>query len=125
MGKLTKPDNLTDKQWAFVLEYPKDWNATQAAIRAGYSKNTASEIGYENLTKPQIREALQAAYEAATMSLEEALAGISKIARDEDNDLQARLRAYEMIGRRNAAFTDKIQGEQITHIIVDVQENDE
>ena len=48
-------DPLTNKQRAFVLEYVKDWNATQAAIRAGYSADTARSIGHENLTKPDIR----------------------------------------------------------------------
>lgn len=54
-------DKLTDKQRLFVAEYLTDLNATQAAIRAGYSENTATEIGYENLTKPHIAEAIQEA----------------------------------------------------------------
>ena len=45
---------LTPKQELFCLEYIVDLNATQAAIRAGYSKKTAKEMGYENLTKPHI-----------------------------------------------------------------------
>jgi phage terminase small subunit len=49
---------LTPKQKAFVNEYVIDKNATQAAIRAGYSKKTAKEIGYEHLTKPHIRQAV-------------------------------------------------------------------
>lgn len=49
----------SDKQAAFVREYVKDWNATQAAIRAGYSEATAKEIGYENLTKPHIKAAIE------------------------------------------------------------------
>jgi phage terminase small subunit len=48
-------DKLTDKQLRFVEEYMKDMNSTQAAIRAGYSPNAAKEIGYENLTKPHIK----------------------------------------------------------------------
>ncbi len=51
---------LTPKQQRFVDEYLVDLNATQAAIRAGYSKKTASEIGAENLTKPQVAEAVAA-----------------------------------------------------------------
>ncbi|MBD8129038.1 terminase small subunit [Pantoea agglomerans] len=47
---------LTDKQELFAREYLKDLNATQAAIRAGYSEKTAKEAGYENLTKPHILE---------------------------------------------------------------------
>lgn len=53
--------DLTAKQQRFVEEYLVDLNATQAAIRAGYSQDTASEIGYENLRKPQIAEAIQLA----------------------------------------------------------------
>lgn len=45
---------LTGKQAAFVEEYCKSWNATQAAIKAGYSEHTARSIGHENLTKPAI-----------------------------------------------------------------------
>lgn len=45
---------LTEKQKRFVAEYLVDLNATQAAIRAGYSAKTAEVIGYENLRKPQI-----------------------------------------------------------------------
>ncbi|MFD1165208.1 terminase small subunit [Sphingobacterium daejeonense] len=50
---------LTDKQQRFVEEYMVDLNATQAAIRAGYSQNTAHSIGAENLIKPEIQEAIQ------------------------------------------------------------------
>lgn len=48
--------DLTPKQEAFCEEYMIDLNATQAAIRAGYSENTASEMGYENLNKPHLAE---------------------------------------------------------------------
>ncbi len=47
---------LTNKQRLFVQEYLIDLNATQAAIRAGYSVQTAAEIGCENLTKPNIQQ---------------------------------------------------------------------
>lgn len=49
---------LTPKQQRFVDEYLIDLNATQAAIRAGYSAKTAGQIGDENLKKPQIAAAL-------------------------------------------------------------------
>ena len=44
--------NLTDKQQRFCEEYMVDLNVTQAAIRAGYSEQTAATIGCENLIKP-------------------------------------------------------------------------
>jgi len=47
---------LTPKQEMFCQEYLIDLNATQSAIRAGYSKKTAKEISCENLTKPNIQE---------------------------------------------------------------------
>ena len=52
---------LTPKQELFIQEYLVDLNATQAAIRAGYSKKTASVIGAENLVKPKIAAAIQEA----------------------------------------------------------------
>ncbi len=55
---------MTPKQQRFVEEYLIDLNATQAAIRAGYSENAAKEQGYENLTKPHIAEAIAEAMAA-------------------------------------------------------------
>lgn len=52
---------MTPKQAAFVQQYLVDKNATQAAIRAGYSAKTASAIGEENLRKPEIRAAIDSA----------------------------------------------------------------
>lgn len=52
---------MTPKQERFVQEYLIDLNATQAAIRAGYSEKTAKSIGQENLTKPDVQEAIAAA----------------------------------------------------------------
>ena len=52
---------LTPKQERFISEYLVDLNATQAAIRAGYSRNSARQIGVENLSKPVIAAAVSAA----------------------------------------------------------------
>ncbi len=52
---------LTKKQKRFVEEYLVDLNATQAAIRAGYSTQTAYSIGDENLKKPEIKNAIEKA----------------------------------------------------------------
>jgi phage terminase small subunit len=52
---------LTDKQQRFVEEYLIDLNATQAAIRAGYSEKTANEQGARLLVNVSIQEAIQAA----------------------------------------------------------------
>ncbi len=50
---------MTDRQKKFCEEYLIDLNATQAAIRAGYSEKTANRIASENLTKPDIQEYIQ------------------------------------------------------------------
>lgn len=52
-------DKLKGKQRAFVDNYMIDMNATQAAIKAGYSAAAASEMGYENLRKPHIALAVE------------------------------------------------------------------
>ena len=52
---------LTKKQRLFVDEYLIDLNATQAAIRAGYSTRRATEIGYQLLQRPAVAQAIQAA----------------------------------------------------------------
>ncbi|EOZ5126539.1 TPA: terminase small subunit [Pseudomonas aeruginosa] len=52
---------LTKKQRLFVEEYLVDLNATQAAIRAGYSTRRAAEIGYQLLQRPEVAQAIQAA----------------------------------------------------------------
>lgn len=51
--------NLTEKQKNFIREYLIDLNATQAAIRAGYSEKTAHVIGHQNLRKLKIEEEIQ------------------------------------------------------------------
>lgn len=72
--KIKPPPELTDKQKDFCRHYIFNWNGTQAAIKAGYSENTASEIAYENLRKPQI----QAYIEEIQQDLEKQ-AGISRL----------------------------------------------
>lgn len=60
---------LTDKQQRFCEEYLIDMNATQAAIRAGYSGKTAQAIGAENLTKPLIKKFISDAQKEASKKL--------------------------------------------------------
>jgi phage terminase small subunit len=53
-GTAPEAKRLTPKEFQFCQEYIIDFNGTQAAIRAGYSKKTAAVIAYENLRKPHI-----------------------------------------------------------------------
>lgn len=77
-------DILTDKQTRFAQEYIVDLNATQAAIRAGYSEKTAKEIGYENLTKPHllnlISELRQKQIQRTELSADKVLKEYAKVA---------------------------------------------
>ena len=82
-----EPDKqLTDKQQRFVEEYCVDCNGTQAAIRAGYSVDSAASIGSENLTKPNIRTAINERLAALAMSADEAVKHVSDIAATRLND---------------------------------------
>lgn len=72
---------LTDKQNSFIQEYCKDFNATQAAIRAGYSVKTAAVVGHENLRKPNISEAINARLDELSLSSEELTKKTADIAR--------------------------------------------
>lgn len=63
---MAKKGTLTDKQKRFIDEYLVDLNATQAAIRAGYSPKTARAVGSENLTKPVIVDEIKARLDGIT-----------------------------------------------------------
>lgn len=62
--------HLTHKQIKFANEYLIDYNATQAAIRAGYSKKTAYSIASENLRKPEVQIYLSSKKEKIAEKLE-------------------------------------------------------
>ncbi|WP_318833690.1 terminase small subunit [Burkholderia cepacia] len=82
---------LTDKQRRFVDEYLVDLNATQAAIRAGYSAKRADAIGHENLRKPEVAahlaERQQALQERTEITQEMVLKRWWEIATADPNDL--------------------------------------
>jgi phage terminase small subunit len=103
---------LTDKQKRFVEEYLVDLNATQAAIRAGYSAKTAYSIGQENLRKPAIQAALARRQETyanrVEWTVEEILADLKGIATDPAQRPADRLKAYELGGKHLGMFTDKL-----------------
>jgi phage terminase small subunit len=67
---------LNEQQRLFVQEYRKDWNATQAAIRAGYSKRTAKQAGSRLLTHVDVRMALAEAHERVAKRVDVTVEGI-------------------------------------------------
>lgn len=125
-----KPERkLSVKQKMFCREYLKDLNATQAAVRAGYSEKSANRIGAENLTKPYLSEYIQEIMnkraEKVEISAEEVLNDILAtrntckelmLTEDEygnpvlDKDaLNGRNKTNELLGKHLKLFTDKVE----------------
>jgi phage terminase small subunit len=109
---------LTEKQKKFCREYVKTLNATQSAIKAGYPENSAGEMGYENLKKPQIKEYIQSIldkqkvkdYQDTELILNEILSIAMGSCIDE---LKAsdRLKALELLSRYNNLFEKEKKSE--------------
>ena len=105
---------LTAKQKTFCEEYLVDLNATQAAIRAGYSSDTAQQIGSENLLKPVIQEHIQKNMDKRSqkteITAEYVLNGIRDVVAtcvEEDTyDAKAALKGYELLGKHLKIFTE-------------------
>lgn len=111
---------LTPKQQRFVAEYAIDLNATQAAIRAGYSPKTAYAIGAENLKKPQITTALSPALAAP---LERAEWDVTRIVQRAGEialqDKPDRVAALALLAKRHPEFSDKLDA-RVLHGIVEL-----
>lgn len=124
MSSITQ--KLTQKQQRFVDEYIISGNATQSAIKAGYSKKTARKIGHENLTKPDILAELKRRNDeiksAKTMDMQEVMERLAAMGRGETTEETVtnkgdvietstrnadKLKALELIGKRFGAWTDK------------------
>lgn len=113
------PAKLTPKQERFVSEYLIDLNATQAAIRAGYSEKTARQMATENLSKPAIQEALRKARQRqqkrTEITADFVLNELMKIASDEAGDetnshlkYSNKMKALELLGKHLGMFTEKV-----------------
>ena len=107
--------NLTPKQQRFVEEYLIDLNATQSAIRAGYSERTANEQGSRLLANVSISEAIAEAQEKlsnkAQVTVEMVVNGLLKEAQDyaEGSTQSARVSAWAHLGKHLGMFKDKIE----------------
>lgn len=114
---------LTKKQSMFVKEYIVDFNATRAAIEAGYSKKTARQIACENLTKPYIQKAIVKELGKHTEKLDIDVDNVLKdiidtrawcadaMATGNDKAVNGRLKANEMLGKYLSMFSDKLEVE--------------
>lgn len=108
-------ESLTAKQKMFCQEYLIDLNATQAAIRAGYSKDTAKEIGYENLTKPYVSDFLQSLLNERSERVQidaDYVLGAIKETLEKSRAGDDRPNVYkgaELLGKHLKLFTDKVE----------------
>lgn len=133
--KAKKPakKKLTLKQKKFTAEFIKTGNGTKSAIKAGYSKNSAQEIAYENLRKPQIQAEVQSAAAKLGIDTEYVLGNFKEIAdfnkekivvarikkdvdgeyqeivNEEMRDASAAIKSTEMLGKHLNLFTEKLE----------------
>lgn len=122
---------MNAKQKRFCDEYLIDCNATQAAIRAGYSKKTAYSIGVENLKKPELKkyidEQLERIHNETIADAEEVIKYLTSVMRGEHTEqtlklvgdgvqtiaeidvaAKERLKAAELIGKRYGIWKDNV-----------------
>ncbi|MDU2489647.1 terminase small subunit [uncultured Clostridium sp.] len=129
---------LTQKQKAFADYYIETGNATEAAIKSGYSKKTARVIGQENLTKPAIKnyidEKMEQLADKRIAKAEEVLEYLTRVIRGEETEqvvvtesvgdfmsearvinkelsAKDRIKAAELLGKRYRLFTEKIEAD--------------
>ena len=106
---------MTGKQARFCEEYILDFNATQAAIRAGYSPKTAHQIGCENLKKPEVQARIKAFQSAARernkVTLDGLIADLKRL-RDEafENKSYGAVKgSLDLMGRMIGAYSNRIE----------------
>lgn len=102
---------MNARQTRFVQEFVKDPNATRAAIRAGYSADSAHNQGARLIKNDEILRAIQAEgtkiQERFELTAEDIAVNIHTIANDPEAPLRERLRAWELLGKYRAMFTDR------------------
>lgn len=138
--------NLTAKQQRFCDEYLIDMNATQAAIRSGYSVKTARVIGQENLLKPAlnnyIQERMKEKEEELIADQNEVMRYLTSVLRGQSRssvlvvestgdfvsearemqkapDEKERLKAAELLGKAHRIFTDKVEASVVVPVFKD------
>lgn len=112
-AKPTASKPLTPKVAAFVREYLIDKNATQAAIRAGYSARSAGQTGNAMLKLPHIKAAivreLKAQAERTLITADKVLLDIQKFGdrAAKVGEFHAAIRSRELLGKHYKLFTEK------------------
>ena len=115
-------EELTDLQKAFCREYPLDWNATKATIRAGYSENGASVTGSQLLANPKIRAEIDRAIDLElgvkrSVIRSRVINELEKLGYNDEADDEGRplvrtndkIKALELLGKYGCLFTEKVE----------------
>ena len=145
-------EKMTPKMKRFCDEYLIDLNATQAAIRAGYSKKTANRIGTENLSKPVIKAYIDERMKSKESKLiadqDEVLEYLTAVLRGKTQsevvvvenigdfmsearamqkapDEKERLKAAELLGKRYGLYTEKIEADVDMDLNISVDYGDD
>lgn len=143
---------MTEKQKRFAEEYVVDCNGSQAAIRAGYSKDTARVQASKMLTKPNIKkyinELLEKKKSESIATAEEVLQYLTSVIRGETESEEIitvgigegmsevqhiskkpnekeRLKAAELLGKRYGIYTDKVEETVDMDLTVSIDYGDE
>lgn len=132
---------MTPRQQKFCDEYLISGNATDAAIKAGYSPKTAYSMGNENLNKPELKAYIETEldkiHSAKIADAEEVLKYLTAVMRGEHTEeipllcgdgcqeltqkevgAKERLKAAELIGKRYGLFTDKVGLEGAVPVVI-------
>lgn len=133
---------MNERQQRFADEYIKTGNAKQSALTAGYAKQSAEKYSSGLLKRPEVQEYIQERLELlkskAIADQQEILEGLTRIARREEPDytvvtvehsengttektpqtvetptqVKDSIRAYELLGKSNVMWTDKVQSDE-------------
>tara|TARA_R110002126_G_scaffold89252_2_gene213395 strand:- start:7893 stop:8282 length:390 start_codon:yes stop_codon:yes gene_type:complete len=118
---------LNERQKTFCKEFIIDFNATRAAIKAGYKEKTARSIGSENLTKPNIQEYIaeltQARNKRVEVTADRVVQELAKFAFAEDEavdgftiDPKDKTKCLELLARHTGAFNADDSGKNIINV---------
>lgn len=113
--KQAENKGLSPKRQRFVEEYLKDFNGTQAAIRAGYAPKAANEQAARLLANASVRAAVDAGRELlrseAVADAAELREIWTRIARSDKEETKDVLKATELLGKAQGMFVDRVKHE--------------
>ena len=104
---------MTDKQVIFIERYLVHFNATRAAIEAGYSEDTSRQMGAENLTKPYIKKELDTRIQEIIAKTDDKRTELINFWRgilaDNNASENHKMKASENLGKYLAMFTERLE----------------